>query len=44
MNILTLFLSFLIQPQQAKLEPQGYLDCAFDARNVYVCREDHGHQ
>lgn len=33
-----LILSLLIQAPHVPKPPQGWLDCAFDARNVYVCR------
>jgi hypothetical protein len=39
-TIATLILSLLFPAQPAPKPPQGYLDCAFDARNVYVCRPE----
>lgn len=37
-NIITLILSLMFPAPHVAKEPQGLLDCAFDARNVYVCR------
>lgn len=38
--ITAIFLAILGIRQPAPAKPQGYLDCAFDARNVYVCRAE----
>ncbi len=43
-TIAALILSLLFPAPHVHKEPQGLLDCAFDARNVYVCRDYHGHQ
>jgi len=45
-SIITLILSLLFPATHVPKEPQGYLDCEFDARNVYVCRPEkkHGNQ
>lgn len=46
MNIITLILSLMLPAPHVLKEPQGYLDCEFDARTVYICRPDakHGNQ
>ena len=39
MNIITLILSLMFPAPHVAKPPQGWLDCSFDARNVYVCSE-----
>ena len=43
MNICALILSLMFPAPHVTKEPQGYLDCEFDARNVYVCRPETKH-
>ena len=39
MNIITLILSLMFPAPHVAKPPQGWLDCEFDAREVYVCKQ-----
>jgi hypothetical protein len=38
MTLCTLILGLLFPPAPVPQPPQGWLDCGFDARGVYVCK------
>lgn len=40
MNIITLIISLMLPAPHVAKAPQGWLDCEFDAREVYVCRPE----